>query len=148
MSRILLMLVICVLSSGCAISEQFKSRGQLSTLSKPEDLTRACDLFIIRNSAMFGAAIKYTVALDFQDFVVMTIGDSINVKLSPGPHIITAKYPRQMFLGTAESTLEINCQFNEPVYIYMTAGISVGLEVLSAEKGAELVRDSDPINLK
>lgn len=142
MTRILLLVVICAVSAGCA------SHGQLSTLPKLEASTKACDLYIIRKSSMFGAAISYTVALDHQDFVAMASGDYTNFKVSSGPHFITAKYPRQMFLGTAETSLEINCKLNEPIYVYMTPGISVGLSVLSAEEGAKLVRESKSIDLK
>ena len=116
MTRILLLLVICAVSAGCA------SHGQLSTLPKLDASTNACDLHIIRKSSMLGGGISYTV--------------------------ITAKYPRQMFLGTAETSLEINCKLNEPIYVYMKPGISVGLSVLSDEEGAKLVRESKSIDLK
>lgn len=146
--NLILIAFIILMLNGCAIKEQLKSSGQWSTIQEPEDLLNSCELYIIRSSSIFGAAIRYTVAIDYQDLAVMTVGDSINVKLSPGPHIITAKYPRQLFLGTAESTLEINCQLKTPIYVYMTPGISVGLKKLSIEDGIELYRDSDIIPLE
>jgi hypothetical protein len=142
MSKVLLIILSYALLTGCA------TQGKLSTLPKLEDTTNACDTYIIRKSIFVGAALSYTVAMDHHDFVSMGSGDYTNIKVASGPHVVTVKYPRQMFLGTAESSLEFECKPGKKIYIHMYPGLSVGLELLSDEEGAELVKKSNYIDVK
>ena len=142
MTRMLLPILICAALASCA------THGKLSTLPKLEDLTNACDVYVIRKSTIAGAALGYTVAMDHQDFVVLASGDYTKTKVAFGNHVVTAKYPRQMFLGTAETSLDFDCKASKNIYIFMWPVLSVNLEILSDEKGAELVRKSNYIDLK
>jgi hypothetical protein len=142
MPKVLLLVLLCALLTGCP------AKGKLSTLPKLTDSANSCDVFIIRESSMFGAGISYTAAMDHHDFVAMTSGDYTNIKVASGPHVITVKYPRQMFLGTAENSLEFDCKPGNKVYIYMSPGITVNLAILPDEKGAELVQKSNYIDVK
>jgi hypothetical protein len=142
MTRMVLLVAICAILAGCV------THGKLSTLPKIEDLSNVCGMYIIRESSFIGGGISYTVALDYQDFVAMASGDYTNIKVSSGPHIITVKYPRQMFLGTAETSLEVDCKSNTNTYLFMSPGFSVDLSVLSDKAGAKLVQESNYIDLK
>jgi hypothetical protein len=141
MTRVLLAILICVSLVSCATSRK------LSTLPRLEDLTNTCDVYIIRKSTIFGSGLGYTVAMDYQDFVVLANGDYTKVKVASGPHVVTVKYPRQMFLGTAESPIEFDCKESNNIYIYMWPGLSVNLEILAEKEGAELVQKSNYIDL-
>lgn len=141
MPRAMFMVLIFAVLSGCG------AQGKLSTLPKVEDLSNACDVYIIRESSIVGAALSYTVAIDHQDFVAMGSGDYTNIKTTCGPHMITVKYPRQMFLGTAESSLDFDCKQGDKIYIQMSPGVSVKLAVLSKEEGAKVVQKSKFIDV-
>lgn len=142
MLRIMLLMTVCAALTGCA------TQGKLSTLPEVEDKSTACNVFIIRKSSMFGAAISYTIAIDHQDIVAITSGDYTKITVASGSHIITAKYPRQMFLGTAESSMGFECKPGKNTYILVSPGITVGLEVLSEGKGSSLIQTSEYVDLR
>jgi len=140
-TRVLFLFLILSVLSACA------SSGKLSTLPKVTDLSNACDAYIIREASIVGAALSYTVAIDHQNFVKMGSGDYTNIKTECGAHILAVKYPRQMFLGTAEKTIDFEFKENKKIYIQMSPGLSVKLEILPDEKGAEIVKKSKYIDV-
>jgi len=136
MLRVLVLLMTVATLAGCATSIK------LSSLPKVEDSSTACDVYIVRKSSLLGAGLRYKTALDQQDFMSIASGHYTNIKVDCGSHIITVKYPRQMFAGTAEAPLEFECTPNKKIYILMWPAVEVGLAVLSEEEGEKLVQES------
>jgi hypothetical protein len=142
MLRIPLLIMFCVILAGCV------TQGQLGTLPKVDDLTTACDVYIIRESSIHGAALSYPVAIDHQDFLAMTKGHYTHIKVACGSHVITVKYPTFLFLSTNEKSIEFECKSSKIIYVSFCMAPGGEWAVLSDEEGAKLVKESEYIDVK
>lgn len=141
MIRALSLIAIAFAVTGCI------SAGKLSTLPKLENPATACDVYVIRESTILGAALTYGLAIDQHDFVGIRNGQYTKIRVDRGAHVLTAKYPRQLFLGTAESSLSFEATTNRPVYLFVSPGIKVQLDELSEQQGASRVLEARFIDL-
>ncbi|WP_155313841.1 hypothetical protein [Desulfosarcina ovata] len=142
MKKILIIFLFIIATIGCA------TQGQLSTLPKVKSQTTACDVFVIRKSTIYGGALIYTFGIDHQDIVALASGNYVTFKVDSGTHIASVKYPRQLFLGTAQSSLEFECISSNEVYIYLWPGLAVNMELLQEEEGSKLIQNAKLIDLK
>jgi hypothetical protein len=146
MTRAVLLIFSCTMLIGCA------SHGQLSTLPKYDNSTDVADVYVIRKKTITGAAISNTIALDYQNIAAVGTGDYIHIKVPPGNHTLTAKFPPQLFIGPdREQSIELDTKSNSTYYIYVSPLLHrarVEVSVLTDEEGAKLVRDSNLIDLK
>ncbi len=131
--RMVVAMTLLAALTGCA------AQGQLSSVPVVENPDAACDVYVIRKSAMFGAAISYVIGIDHNDLLKIASGYYVHVQVDGGSHVATVKYPRQGFLGTAESSLGFECAPNEKVYILVWPGFAVNMKLLSEQEGAKLV---------
>lgn len=141
MLRVLLVIAILAALSGCA-------GEQLSTPPKAEDLTTASDVYIIRKSSIVGSGLTYTIGVDHHDFVKLGSGQYVHIKADHGTHVLTVKYPKQAFVGTAEQSMEFECKHNNQVYLLIWPGLTVNMKALSMQEGAKLVKKYKQIILK
>jgi hypothetical protein len=146
MTRVVLLIINCTMLIGCV------SHGQLSTLTKYDNSTDFADVYVIRKKSIVGAGGSYTIALDFQDIVAIGSGDYIHIKVPPGQHTVTAKFPPAMFIGPdREESIELDTKSTSAYYIYVFPLLhraKVEVSILSEEEGVKLVRDSNLIDLK
>lgn len=142
MRRVALLVMLCVMLAGCV------TQGKLGTLPKVDDLTTACDVYVIRKSSIHGAALSFPVAIDHQDFVAMTDGHYTKIKVACGKHVITVKYPTLLFLSTTEQSMEFECKLGAKIYISFSTEPGEKWTVLSDEDGAKLVKKSKYIEVQ
>ncbi|MBI9017549.1 MAG: hypothetical protein JEZ07_09850 [Phycisphaerae bacterium] len=133
MTRVIWLLVIFVSLTGC-------KQGQVGRPPRVENPATAGEFYVLREKTSMGAALPYTIGIDHQDYVVLTSGSYTNIQLDSGSHVLTVKYPRQAFLGTAEASMEFECEPNKKAYVLVGPKTMGGVKFGILPEGGGSVR--------
>ena len=135
--------VVAVLA-GCA-----GPHGAMKPLPKIASEDNTAEIYIVRNSNVFGSAVNYTVTLDSREILGIGIGEYTSFKVNPGKHAVGVKCNGGWAPGEHFNEKKAQVERGSIHYFMPRAGgVCAVIEVINEEKAKKYIEKAKFVKIQ